>query len=302
MVLIPPDNHDCIIIRPKSKPTPTPTPTISLTRSPTPSITASVTAQPTGTPTNTKTPTPTNTRTSSQTPTTTNTRTATQTPTKTPSQTPTSTITATPTNSLSNTVTATPTRSNTPTKTMKPTATPTPTCTQTQTPTNTPTVTPSSNPFSITWVTGYAGTLAGDPWVISNNNRTIRFNIEDSGNCGGANPNTQSGLATAIINTGGYDVTMNIDFQGVGEAESGAFELIAFKFGQSENSLTTIASAHAPGGGMGCAMGPVIKDPETIPPILLLAGNVYYFQIDFTTNDPLYHVGAYYQIDLSFSL
>lgn len=141
MVIIPENNHDCIIIHPKAKPTPTPTPTISLTRSPTPSITSSVTAQPTATPTNTKTPTPTNTRTASQTPTPTNTRTATQTPTKTPSQTPTTTITTTPTVSLSATISSTPTRTVTPTKTVKPTQTPTRTATPTKTYVSTPTPT-----------------------------------------------------------------------------------------------------------------------------------------------------------------
>ena len=143
MVIVPENNHDCVIIYPKAKPTPTPTPTISLTRSPTPSVTSSVTAQPTGTPTNTRTPTPTNTRTSSQTPTTTNTRTATHTPTQTPSQTPTTTITTTPTVSLSATISSTPTRTVTPTKTVKPTQTPTRTATPTKTYVSTPTPTPT---------------------------------------------------------------------------------------------------------------------------------------------------------------
>ncbi len=89
---------------------------------------------------------------------------------------------------------------------------------------------------------------------------------------------------------------MQIDFEGIGEAELPNYELIDFKLNGN-----IIASAHAPGGNKGCEMGPVVKSLDIIPPVALLAGRTYIFQIIFTTADPLYHVGAYYQVDLSFS-
>lgn len=297
---------DCIVINPKPKPTPSNTPTNTSTVTNTPSRTSTGTPPPTASTTMTMTPTTTNTRTGSPTPTTTNTRTSTHTPSVTPTNTPTTTTTITPTPSITSTATTTITLSNTPSKTGKPTPTPTstitltPTVSPTLTTTPTNTVTSSPNPFSIVWDTAYTGTLGGNPWVISDNNRTIRYNIEDSANCGGANPNTQTGIATATINTGNNNVTMSIDFAGIGEAESPAYELISFSFGQGSN-LSAIANAHAPGGSLGCQMGPVVKNPSNIAPILLLAGNEYIFRINFTTNDGLYHVGAYYQINLSFS-
>lgn len=293
---------DCIIINPKPKPTPSNTPTNTSTVTSTPTRTSTSTPPPTASTTMTRTPTTTNTRTGSQTPTTTNTRTSTQTPSETPTNTPTTTVTITPTPSITSTATTTVTISNTPSKTGKPTPTPTATTTLTSTvtptltATQTPSITPSANPFSITWVTTYAGTLQGDPWLISNNNRSIKYNIENSANCGGSNPNTQSGTATATINVGSNNVIMNVDFNGLGEAESPAYELIQFRLNGD-----FVASAHAPGGSLGCAMGPTVKTPENIQPITLLAGNIYTFEISFTTADGLYHVGAYYQTDLSFT-
>ena len=62
-----------------------------------------------------------------------------------------------------------------------------------------------------------------------------------------------------------------------------------------------IGSAHAPGGGQGCAgMGPVVSDPTPPQQVTLQPGTHTLF-IDATTNDPLYHFGAWYRFDLSFA-
>lgn len=203
---------------------------------------------------------------------------------KTPTQTPTPTITQTLTPTPTITTSITPTQSTTPTIT--------PTITRSATPTPTPT----PNPFSISWNTSYSGTLNGNPWIISNNNKKIRYNVEDSGDCGGSNNNIQTGLAIATINTGNANVNMEIDFDGLGEAQASEFELIRFYL---DNNL--IGSANAPGGGLGCVMGTVVKNPPNIPTIVLSPNTQYEFKIDFTTNDALFHVGAFYEVNLVFN-
>lgn len=184
----------------------------------------------------------------------------------------------------------------TPTISSSQTPTPTPTVTSTNSSTPTPTPTQTPNPFSISWNTSYSGTLNGDPWIISNNNKKIRYNVEDSQNCGGSNNNIQTGIAIATINTSSNSVNMNIDFDGLGEAQASEFELIRFYLNDN-----LIASANAPGGGLRCAMGPVVKDPPNIPTIVLSPNTQYQFKIDFTTSDAQFHVGAFYEVSLVFN-
>jgi hypothetical protein len=57
-----------------------------------------------------------------------------------------------------------------------------------------------------------------------------------------------------------------------------------------------------PGGGLGCdgGMAPVVSDPPPPQQVTLQPGTHTLF-IDATTNDPLYHFGAWYRFDLSFA-
>jgi hypothetical protein len=56
--------------------------------------------------------------------------------------------------------------------------------------------------FNLSWNTTQSGLVAGaGGWVISDQGRTIRFNVQNSANCGGSNSGTQSGVATATIST-----------------------------------------------------------------------------------------------------
>jgi hypothetical protein len=81
--------------------------------------------------------------------------------------------------------------------------------------------------MSITWTTTYGGTT-GNPWSISNGGKTIRYSLEDSENCGGSNPNTQTGTAEAIIINTGSNITMGFSFTGIAELEAIGFENIQF--------------------------------------------------------------------------
>lgn len=148
----------------------------------------------------------------------------------------------------------------------------------------------------LTWATTVNNPCNATPWTISQNNTRIRYDIEDSVNCGGTCNAIQSGTATAIITVGAVDVDMGLDFEGVGEGQAAAFELISFELDGTE-----VARANAAGGGLGCTMLPVVKTFVTSPPYRLNANTQYTFFIDFTTADALFHVGAYYEVDLSFT-
>lgn len=194
----------------------------------------------------------------------------------------------------------TPTPTTTPTQTQTPTETPAQTETPTNTPTQTNTPSQTSSPlpvFGLDWTTTVNNQCDPNPWVISNNNQTIRYNIVDSFNCGGTCTATQSGTATATITVGPNTTWMSVDFEGIGELQDPNYELIEIYLND-----VLIADAHAAGGKLGCQMGPVVKNYIEPSPYMLEANNVYELFIVFTTNDGLFHVGSYYQIDLGFTI
>jgi len=148
----------------------------------------------------------------------------------------------------------------------------------------------------LSWATTVNNPCSSTPWEISNNNSKIKYHIENSSNCGGSCSDLQSGTATATITVGASDVDMGLDFEGIGELQAPDYEKIEFKLDGVQ-----VARAQAAGGGLQCAMGPVVKTFVTPPPYRLNANTSYTFFINFTTNDELFHNGAYYEVDLSFT-
>lgn len=61
-----------------------------------------------------------------------------------------------------------------------------------------------------------------------------------------------------------------------------------------------MATATSAGGSLGCAMGPVVKTFDVAPPYELVAGD-YELRVDFTTGDSQFHVGSYYELELTFT-
>lgn len=152
------------------------------------------------------------------------------------------------------------------------------------------------NIFGLDWILTVNNPCDANPWVITNDNKSIRYNITDSLDCGGTCNDTQSGTATAIITVGKKRVIMDLDFEGIGELEASNFELIEFYL-----DGILIADAHAAGGGLDCtAFGPVVKSYIIPPPYILEPNTTHVLYVTFTTNDEYYHVGCYYQIDLDF--
>ena len=125
--------------------------------------------------------------------------------------------------------------------------------------------------------------------------QSLQFKVEDSANCDGDNPNEQKGQALANIEINGdVPVTLEIQFSGVGEAQSAGYDLIEF----SLNGVS-IGSGEAPGGGLGCTSDSVTINPADLQ---LLNPGSHSLLIDFTTNDGLYHVDAYYEVNLKLKL
>lgn len=136
-------------------------------------------------------------------------------------------------------------------------------------------------------------------WAISNEGRTIRFNIEDSLNCGGTNDSIQYGTATAIIDVVDDDFNLGINFTGMAEKYQSGFENIEFYLDE-----VLILTATSPGNTqeeLDCSVGPVIQTIIIPPPYTLQSGNQYTLRIEFTTSDPLYHKDAYYQANFTCS-
>ena len=120
--------------------------------------------------------------------------------------------------------------------------------------------------------------------------QSLQFKVENSANCGGNNSNTQNGTAIANIQVTGFEpITLELEFSGIGEAESAGYDLIKF-----ELDGVVIGDGHAPGGGLGCASDSVAVNPAS--PKSLDPGP-HTLIINFTTNDGLFHVDAYYEIE-----
>jgi hypothetical protein len=109
-----------------------------------------------------------------------------------------------------------------------------------------------------------------------------------------ANPCTQTATATIMVPR---DMIMTVSWSGVGETQDPWYDVMSLSV---DGNL--VGSAHAPGGGLGCegGMAPVVSDPPPPQQVLLTRG-VHTLTITASTNDPLYHFGAWYQFDLSFA-
>ena len=133
------------------------------------------------------------------------------------------------------------------------------------------------------------------PWTILNDGLSLRLDWEDDGNCMNHNPNPQTVTATAKIFVP-RSMLMTITWSGMGETQDPNYELMSLYV---DGNL--VGSAHAPGGKLGCAggMAPVVSNPPPPQQVTLTPGTHTLF-IDATTNDPLYHFGAWYRFDLTF--
>jgi hypothetical protein len=158
----------------------------------------------------------------------------------------------------------------------------------------------NNSPFSITWNTSQTGieeSCGPGGWYITNQGLLIRYVIQDSENCGGCNPNIQTGLATATINTGSSSYWFTYNLTGIAEYQNAAYEFMDLTL----NSLLLVTATGVEG-GLGCNyFGPADQIVHVNPPVLLNPNTNYNFVLNFNTNDNLYHVGCYYECSLNFT-
>ena len=152
---------------------------------------------------------------------------------------------------------------------------------------------PDAFPLSIVWETSQDGLQADGGWEIDPAGRRVRFNVEDSENCGASNSVIQSGTATATITTPS-DYLLLLDITGNAELENTGFEVMSVTLDGTE-----VVSATSNNLNQGCEMGPPQVTFATDPPFLLTEGT-HTFEITFTTGDDLFHLDAFYQFELAF--
>jgi hypothetical protein len=128
----------------------------------------------------------------------------------------------------------------------------------------------------------------GGLWAVSDNNLTSQVTWENSLNCGGSNPNLQTATATINIKTL-IPQKIGLLWDGVGELQASNFDMM-----QVYINGILIGSAHAAGGGQGCADGPVVST-ENFPDGFDLPAGDHTIFINATTNDGLFHTNSFYK-------
>lgn len=113
---------------------------------------------------------------------------------------------------------------------------------------------------------------------------SVRIDFEDSANCGGTNFNTQFGFASRRVC---LCVPTRLTVQMLGHVERQDF---GFEQASARVNGMVIAAGGSIGEGLGCAMG-----PASAFGIIVLPTGEHLIELFSSTNDPLYHVGAFWE-------
>lgn len=126
----------------------------------------------------------------------------------------------------------------------------------------------------------------GATW--SGDDLVLRISFEDSENCGGTNNQTQSGTASRRVC---LEAPMRLTVQMVGLVET---QNDGFEEAESRVDGQVVAS----GGSYGEEGGCVMRENSAQGSIDLPAGG-HWIELSASTNDGLYHVGAYWEFTLT---
>jgi len=147
----------------------------------------------------------------------------------------------------------------------------------------------------IAWQTVQSNTPPELGWTINQDGTQIRYDIEDSANCGGTNSSVQSGTATGVINVGPAGTLMTMTLSGQVEHQDASYDVM-----QVSVDGTLRIRANGVEGTGGCTMGNPSFDPSNVVQLQLSPGS-HQIDLTFTTVDPEYHQNAFYLLALTFS-
>lgn len=148
----------------------------------------------------------------------------------------------------------------------------------------------------IVWQTGHTGTLNGNPWKITADGTSIRFNVEKSKNCGGNNAKVQKGAAGAQITVGAAPLQFDFILGGSGQLRHEGYDTMTVKL----DYKTIVATARSAGGGSICSKGPLVVKKYGTWPVTFAPGSVHRLDVDVKTNDGQNHKQSFYHLDLYF--
>jgi len=149
--------------------------------------------------------------------------------------------------------------------------------------------------------------VPASPWSFpsSSGSLKVRMDFENDAECAAYhdppfNNHTQFATASAVITVApGCPARLTVDWIGVGEKHEIDFERITNRV-----DGVVVANAHSPGNdGHQCdsGMGPAVpRSGSPVPPQqIVLNPGFHLLEITTTTGDPLYHWGAFYELEFT---
>jgi hypothetical protein len=134
--------------------------------------------------------------------------------------------------------------------------------------------------------------VLGCPWKIDANK--LRIDFENDINCSKYNSNTQTSICKIFYNLS-ESSDVSISWTGLGETQDPCYDIVNIRVNGS-----LVAYAHAPGGGKGCGGGVGSVISSSAPPYVTnLKKGLNTIELSVTTNDPLFHTGAYYEFTIN---
>lgn len=158
------------------------------------------------------------------------------------------------------------------------------------------------------WQSYTANGFIANPPPVTLGANSIRIDYEDSSNCGGPNPDTQTVEALGTFTTSSTTV-LSAHITGLAELQNGTFDMVVWLVKRpGDADYVLLARGQSTALGLGCEMGPLRWD--YVSPEVAQAGDTFYLtcpsgvtniKVIGTTNDGLYHVGAFHNVEFTCS-
>lgn len=148
---------------------------------------------------------------------------------------------------------------------------------------------------SVFWNLNSSNSCSQTPWYLVQDNKKIFYYLEDSIQCGGDCCDIQSGVATASIVVGPFDVWLRVNYENITQLQTSGKNILTVTLNDG-----TLFTSQSVGTGIGCYNGPGNFVEYTVLPLKLLANSVNTFKVEYNSVDPEYHNGCYAMVELLF--